>query len=142
MIGTRPEIDADGKYTGKIEFYAYGPGKAQAIRELAARDGISLPNSFAYSDSATDLPMMETVGHPVAVNPDRELQRDRHRPRLADSRVRTARDFAGENQPSQIDSADLRCGGGYRGGDRVDGVGAQVEAKPELSSSGRGAGRG
>ena len=80
VIGTRPEIDADGKYTGKIEFYAYGPGKAQAIRELAARDGISLPNSFAYSDSATDLPMMETVGHPVAVNPDRELQRDRHGP--------------------------------------------------------------
>jgi HAD superfamily hydrolase (TIGR01490 family) len=74
VIGTRPEIDSEGKYTGSIEFYAYGPGKAQAIRELAARDGISLPNSFAYSDSATDLPMMETVGHPVAVNPDRELR--------------------------------------------------------------------
>lgn len=74
VIGTRPEVDDQGKYTGKIEFYAYGPGKAHAIRELAARDGISLPNSFAYSDSATDLPMMETVGHPVAVNPDRELR--------------------------------------------------------------------
>jgi HAD superfamily hydrolase (TIGR01490 family) len=74
VIGTRSEVDAAGKYTGNIEFYAYGPGKAQAIRELAARDGVSLAKSFAYSDSATDLPMMEAVGHPVAVNPDRELR--------------------------------------------------------------------
>ena len=74
VIGTRTEIDAAGKYTGNIEFYAYGPGKAEAIRELAVHDDISLPNSFAYSDSATDLPMMEAVGHPVAVNPDRELR--------------------------------------------------------------------
>jgi HAD superfamily hydrolase (TIGR01490 family) len=74
VIGTRPELDAEGKYTGNIEFYAYGPGKAEAIRKVAASDGISLPDSFAYSDSATDLPMLEAVGHPVAVNPDRELR--------------------------------------------------------------------
>lgn len=74
VIGTRSELDADGKYTGNIEFYAYGPGKADAIRELAATDDISLADSFAYSDSATDLPMLEVVGHPVAVNPDRELR--------------------------------------------------------------------
>jgi HAD superfamily hydrolase (TIGR01490 family) len=74
IIGTRPEVDNDGKYTGAIQFYAYGPGKAQAIRELAEKDDISLADSFAYSDSATDLPMLEVVGHPAVVNPDRELR--------------------------------------------------------------------
>lgn len=74
VIGTRPEIDADGMYTGGIEFYAYGPGKAEAMHELAATDGLSLADSFAYSDSVTDLPMLEAVGHPVAVNPDRDLR--------------------------------------------------------------------
>lgn len=74
VIGTRSELDAEGKYTGKIEFYAYGPGKAEAIREVADKEDISLADSFAYSDSATDLPMLEAVGHPVAVNPDRALR--------------------------------------------------------------------
>src|SRR6266508_2752870 len=74
-IATRPEVDADGNYTGELEFYAYGDGKAVAIRELAAREGIDLDASYAYSDSITDIPMLETVGHPVAVNPDRELAR-------------------------------------------------------------------
>ncbi len=74
VIGTRPEVDADGKYTGAIEFYAYGPGKAAAMREMAEAEEFSLQDSFAYSDSITDLPMLEAVGHPVAVNPDRELR--------------------------------------------------------------------
>ncbi|CAN5880198.1 HAD-IB family hydrolase [soil metagenome] len=74
VIGTRPELDADGRYTGGIEFYAYGAGKAEAMRELAESEGVSLADSFAYSDSITDLPMLEVVGHPVAVNPDRELR--------------------------------------------------------------------
>lgn len=74
VIGTRSEVDQDGRYTGRLEFYAYGPGKAEAIRELADREGISLEDSYAYSDSATDLPMLEAVGHPVAVNPDKELR--------------------------------------------------------------------
>jgi HAD superfamily hydrolase (TIGR01490 family) len=74
-IATRAELDADGNYTGELAFYAYGPYKAEAIRELAERDGIDLAASYAYSDSATDLPMLEVVGHPVVVNPDRELAR-------------------------------------------------------------------
>jgi HAD superfamily hydrolase (TIGR01490 family) len=74
VIATRPEIDDDGRYTGAIEFHAYGPGKAEAMRAVAARDRLSLADSFAYSDSFTDRPMMEAVGHPVAVNPDRELR--------------------------------------------------------------------
>ena len=74
-IATRAEIDDEGRYTGRLAFYAYGPNKAEAIRELAAREGIDLEASYAYSDSITDVPMLETVGHPVAVNPDRELAR-------------------------------------------------------------------
>lgn len=75
VIATRAAIGADGKYTGEIELYAYGPGKAMAMQELADREGIDLSNSYAYSDSATDVPMLELVGHPVVVNPDSELAR-------------------------------------------------------------------
>jgi HAD superfamily hydrolase (TIGR01490 family) len=75
VIATRTEV-VDGKYTGQIEFYAYGEGKAEAIREVADREGIDLAESYAYSDSITDLPMLEAVGHPVAVNPDRDLRRE------------------------------------------------------------------
>lgn len=74
VIGTKSEVDHEGKYTGNLDFYAYGPGKAEAIREMAVRVGLSLPDSYAYSDSATDLPMLETVGHPVVVNPDADLR--------------------------------------------------------------------
>ena len=75
VIATRARLDADGRYTGELEFYAYGPHKADAIREMAVREGIDLARSYAYSDSITDLPMLELVGNPVAVNPDRELAR-------------------------------------------------------------------
>lgn len=74
-IATRAEIDEDGRYTGEVEFYSYGPSKALAIHELAQRDGIDLAASYAYSDSITDLPMLEEVGNPVVVNPDRDLNR-------------------------------------------------------------------
>lgn len=74
-IASRSRIDAEGRYTGEIDFYAYGPHKAAAIRAAARRDGIDLASSYGYSDSITDAPMLELVGHPVAVNPDRELAR-------------------------------------------------------------------
>lgn len=64
-----------GRYTGHLLSYTYGPQKAEVIRQIAERDGLDLPNSWAYSDSATDLPMLEAVGNPVAVNPDRALRR-------------------------------------------------------------------
>lgn len=73
-LATRSETDEAGIFTGRIERYMFGESKAEAIRELAAAEGISLPDSYAYTDSVTDLPMLETVGHPVAVNPDRELR--------------------------------------------------------------------
>jgi HAD superfamily hydrolase (TIGR01490 family) len=72
-IATRAELDEHGRYTGQIELYCYGPEKAVAIKAAAERDGIDLAASYAYSDSATDLPMLEIVGHPSVVNPDREL---------------------------------------------------------------------
>jgi len=75
-IGMRSEV-RDGVYTGKPAGpFTYREGKAQAIRELAEREGIDLSESFAYSDSESDLPMMRAVGHPVAVNPDRALERE------------------------------------------------------------------
>lgn len=69
-------VVADGKYTGEIAFYCYGEGKVQAIRELAAREGYALEHCYAYSDSITDLPMLQAVGHPSAVNPDRGLRKE------------------------------------------------------------------
>ena len=74
VIATRMEI-ADGKYTGGIEYYAYAEEKARAIEELARTVGYDLDRSFAYSDSVTDVHMLDVVGHPHAVNPDRELRR-------------------------------------------------------------------
>jgi HAD superfamily hydrolase (TIGR01490 family) len=74
-VASVAEVDATGRYTGRMGFYAYGAGKAEAMRALAERTGIDLAESTAYSDSATDLPMLEAVGHPVAVNPDRALGR-------------------------------------------------------------------
>jgi HAD superfamily hydrolase (TIGR01490 family) len=74
-IATRAELDEHGRYTGRTERYCYGPEKVVAITEVAERDGIDLAASYGYSDSATDVPMLEAVGHPVVVNPDRELLR-------------------------------------------------------------------
>lgn len=74
VIATRMVV-ADGKYTGEIADYIYGPGKAEAIRELAEQRGYDLDECYAYSDSITDVPMLETVGHPFAVNPDRALRK-------------------------------------------------------------------
>ena len=71
-IGTQVEI-VDGRYTDQMVFYAYGEGKAEAMRALAAEHGYDLDASYAYSDSITDLPMLEAVGHPYVVNPDDEL---------------------------------------------------------------------
>lgn len=74
VIATRMRL-ADGRYTGEVEFYAYGEEKARKMRELAAERGYALADCFAYSDSVTDLPMLEAVGHPHAVNPDRGLRK-------------------------------------------------------------------
>ncbi|CAL9300633.1 HAD family hydrolase [Streptomyces sp. SudanB25_2051] len=76
VVATRMVVGDDGCFTGEVEYYAYGPTKAEAVRELAASEGYDLSRCYAYSDSATDLPMLEAVGHPYAVNPDRALRRE------------------------------------------------------------------
>ncbi len=67
-MATRMVVE-DGKYTGEVAFYCYGEGKVEAIRELAAREGYALEHCYAYSDSVTDLPMLEAVGHPDGGQP-------------------------------------------------------------------------
>jgi HAD superfamily hydrolase (TIGR01490 family) len=75
-IGSRYSEVVDGVHTGRpIGLFIYRSGKATAIEQLAAREGIDLAASYAYSDSESDLPMLRTVGHPVAVNPDAALAR-------------------------------------------------------------------
>lgn len=76
VIATRARVDEEGRYTGETEFYAYAETKAEEIRRLAAAEGISLADSYAYSDSHTDLPLLKAVGHPHAVNPDKELREE------------------------------------------------------------------
>jgi HAD superfamily hydrolase (TIGR01490 family) len=75
-IGTRYEVDAHGNYTGYLEGgLTYGEGKVGPMRRFADEHDIDLEESWAYSDSVSDLPMLELVGNPVAVNPDVELGR-------------------------------------------------------------------
>ncbi|MGK2880198.1 MAG: HAD-IB family hydrolase [Mycobacterium sp.] len=93
-MATRMVVE-DGKYTGEVAFYCYGQGKVDAIHELAAREGYLLEHCYAYSDSVTDLPMLEAVGHPTVVNPDRALRREsaaRGWPMLTFSRPVSLRD--------------------------------------------------
>ncbi|MDQ1246275.1 MAG: family hydrolase [Actinomycetota bacterium] len=73
-IGTQMAVDDEGRYTGEILFYAYGEAKAEAMQALSAEFGYDLATSYAYTDSITDLPMLEAVGHPVAVNADDALR--------------------------------------------------------------------
>jgi HAD superfamily hydrolase (TIGR01490 family) len=74
-LGTVAE-SVDGVYTGRlVGGLLHGPAKAAAIAALAAREGLDLSQSSAYSDSANDLPMLELVGHPSVVNPDADLLR-------------------------------------------------------------------
>ena len=75
VIATTMEVTDEGHYSGAMSFYAYAENKAIGMREIAEREGYDLSESYAYSDSQTDVPMLEAVGHPFAVNPDKELRR-------------------------------------------------------------------
>jgi HAD superfamily hydrolase (TIGR01490 family) len=74
VIATRMTIE-DGRYNGRVEFYAAGLSKVTAVTEMAEERGYDLGESYAYSDSFSDAPLLEAVGHPTAVNPDRMLRR-------------------------------------------------------------------
>jgi HAD superfamily hydrolase (TIGR01490 family) len=73
-LATRLAV-SEGRYTGEIWFYCHGDNKAVAMREYALEQGYDLNDCFAYSDSITDVPMLEAVGHPFVVNPDKGLRR-------------------------------------------------------------------
>lgn len=75
VIATRMAVDDQGRYSGEIEFYAAGSAKVDGVTELAAARGYDLADSYAYSDSITDRPLLECVGHPTVVNPDRALRK-------------------------------------------------------------------
>lgn len=80
LLGTRDFIASemevvDGRYTGNISLYCYGPVKAEAIRALALERQYDLTRSYAYSDSITDAPMLNEVGFGYAVNPDRVMRK-------------------------------------------------------------------
>jgi HAD superfamily hydrolase (TIGR01490 family) len=74
VIATRMVVE-DGRYTGEVAYYAAGPTKAEAVRELAKDRDYDLSSSYAYSDSISDVPLLESVGHANVVNPDRSLRR-------------------------------------------------------------------
>jgi HAD superfamily hydrolase (TIGR01490 family) len=74
-LGTVCELGPDGAYTGRALRSLHAEAKADAVRDLAEAEGLDLAECTAYSDSHTDLPFLEAVGHAVAVNPDRALRR-------------------------------------------------------------------
>ena len=73
-IGTSYEVGPDGLYMGRLNGpFVYGEGKVEAVESFAAEHDIDLDRSYAYSDSASDMPMLRAVGNPVVVNPDEPL---------------------------------------------------------------------
>lgn len=77
-VGTKGKV-VDGRLTDQLDGpFVYGPGKAEAIRQLASERAYDLSQCYAYTDSISDLPMLSAVGHPVTVNPDGELERIAH----------------------------------------------------------------
>ena len=115
VIATRMVVD-EGRYSGEIEYYAYGETKAEAVRELAETEGYDLERCYAYSDSATDVPMLSAVGHAFAVNPDRALRKEavaRGWPVLMFTRPVRLRDrFSGVSMPAPTTLAAVAVGAG------------------------------
>lgn len=104
IVGTTMEI-IDGKFTGEISHYAHGAQKVEAMQQLAAEHGYDLSQCYAYSDSSTDIPMLEAVGHPHAVNPDSTLRK------LATSRQWPILEFKRPvTMPRRIPNVDAKTG--------------------------------
>jgi HAD superfamily hydrolase (TIGR01490 family) len=76
VICSELEVDADGRFTGGIiEPLCYGLGKIERTAKVAEREGFSLEEATFYSDSITDLPLLEVVRAPIVINPDRRLRK-------------------------------------------------------------------
>jgi HAD superfamily hydrolase (TIGR01490 family) len=112
-LGTQAELSLDGRYTGRLgpRGVLHGPAKAEAVKEMAARDDIDLDECFAYSDSINDLPLLELVGHPVAVNPDKDLKREARSRGWPVYELRTRRPLLLFGIPSAFVAAGLFGGG-------------------------------
>ena len=78
LIASRPEVDADGRITGKLlDSPTYGPGKVTHTNDWLAGLGKTLNDfdaSYFYSDSQNDIPLLSCVTHPVATNPNERLK--------------------------------------------------------------------
>ncbi|MEJ7722426.1 MAG: HAD family hydrolase [Ilumatobacteraceae bacterium] len=71
VIATRYGVDDDGTYDGTLDgHFVWSAGKLAAVEEWAAANGIDLAESYAYSDSVYDTPLLAAVGYPMVVNPD------------------------------------------------------------------------
>jgi len=104
-LGTVAEV-RDGVYTGKlVGDLLHGPAKADALRALAEAEGLDLRRCSAYSDSVNDTPMLSTVGHAVAVNPDARLRREAQRRGWEIRDFRTGRRAAKVAVPATIGTA-------------------------------------
>jgi HAD superfamily hydrolase (TIGR01490 family) len=80
LVCTRLEVGGDGRLTGRVDgTLCYGPGKLERARAFAEARGAKLSDAWFYSDSYTDLPVLEAVAHPVAVNADPRLARHARR---------------------------------------------------------------
>ena len=106
VVATRMEI-VDGKYTGNIDYYAYAEEKARAIEHLAETVGYDLAESYAYSDSVTDVHMLQVVGHPLRGQPRPRAAPHRDRQRVAGPELRTPRGAA-PARPAAAREADPR----------------------------------
>ena len=129
-VATRMEVDAEGRFTGRIERSLLHGAKVDALLADASAHGIDLARSWAYSDSISDRPMLEAIGHPVAVNPDRDLRR------LAGERGWPARDF---ERPIRVRARRPGRGGG-RANRRAGGAGGGRGAGGAGGGGGGGAG--
>ena len=111
-LGTQAEVSA-GRYTGQLGPHGvlHGPAKAEAVAELAKAHDIDLEESYAYSDSINDLPLLELVGHPIAVNPDADLKRAARARGWPAYELRTKRPLLLFGVPSAFAAAGLFGGG-------------------------------
>ena len=74
VVATRYRVGADGRYDGTLDGpFVWSAGKLAAVKQWASASGVDLAQSWAYSDSIYDAPLLSAVGHPVAVNPDPRL---------------------------------------------------------------------
>jgi HAD superfamily hydrolase (TIGR01490 family) len=111
-LGTEAERDDSGRYTGRlVSDILHGPAKAKAVQLLAQDRGIDLRSSHAYSDSINDLPLLESVGNPHAVNPDHQLRRIARARGWPVHELRTRRRALLIGIPSAVGAAGVFAGG-------------------------------